>query len=83
MVFKPLRIGRKFLGALGSFQILEVYDGFPRGFHPKWVAVGLGKAINEIYQAFGLLQPEDTVFVERAKIACAVVFYEFVDDFYL
>ena len=83
VVFEPLGVFADGVGAFRGFEVLEVDNRLPAGFHAQRVAVGLGKAVYEVDLRIEVFYPQDSVLVKVFQVACLVIFDEFLDDLFL
>ena len=79
MIFEPLRIAADDLRTVGSFQILEVNQWFPTGFHSQRITITFCKAIHKIDSGIKIFHPKNSIFIEVLQTACFIKLNQFAD----
>ena len=73
MVLKPLRVLRKFHGALRSLLITDVHESLPSSLAAERVVIVLYESVDKIHRPERVLHPFDVVLIPKAQVTGAVV----------
>ena len=73
MVLKPLRVLRKFHGALRSLLITDVHESLPSGLAAERVVIVLYESVDKIHRTERVLHPFDVILIPKAQVTGAVV----------